>query len=608
MGLPASTSTPTLTTADGRLHRDGVPWQLLAGSIHYFRVHPAQWRDRLRRLVDIGMNTVDTYVAWNFHQPHEHSPADFTGWRDVEGFLRAAQEEGLSAVVRPGPYICAEWRNGGLPTWLTGRGIPLRCTDPRYLDPVRRWFDDLIPRLAALQAVAGGPVVAVQVENEFGSHGDDPDLIAAMRDMLTERGIRELLYTADGPTESMTDAGATPGTLMALNFGSRADQARALHAALRPGEPFVCGEFWNGWFDHWDGPHNVRSAESAASTLRDIVADGGGVSVYMAHGGTNFGTWAGANDVDGALRATVTSYDSDAAIAEDGTLTPKFFALREVLGRTEPVRSTPPVFVTPQTVPLRLGGSLLAAPTGDAVRVTVPCATDALGLDSDLVRFDADVRLPHERVTLSLSDARDRAHVYVDGRFLGTVDGAGSFDVDGDGPAHVTVFCEVVGRINYGPRLGEHKGLLGPVLVGRRMVQWWACAPVTLGGAEVDAAAANDSTDDPTTGERAHGGPGAEPAAAHAAPAFATGSFGLTARADAHLALPGWGRGFVWVNGFLLGRYRACGPQHTLYVPAPLLRGGENTLTLLEFEHPGTAARLEDTADLGLPEEFIEEF
>ncbi|WP_029146408.1 glycoside hydrolase family 35 protein [Microbacterium luticocti] len=608
-------ATPTLTWADGRLLRDGEPWQLLAGSIHYFRVHPQLWRDRLRRLAEMGMNAVDTYVAWNVHQPHEDRAPDFTGGRDLERFLTTAAEEGLHAVVRPGPYICAEWRNGGLPVWLTGRGTPLRCAEPGYLEPVARWFDELVPRIAALQANAGGPVLAVQVENEFGSYGDDPDYLPAMRRLLADRGITELMYTADGPTRTMTDAGTLPGTLMSLNLGSRVEQARALQHELRPDEPFLCGEFWNGWFDHWGGPHHVRSASSAADTLAEIIADGGSVSVYMAHGGTNFGTGAGANDVDGRLRATTTGYDSDAPIAEDGTLRPKFFALREVLGATAAVRSAPPRFVEPVTAVLRPGRPLTAW-TAPGTPVTVPCATDAIGIDSDLVRFDADVLLPPGPIELMLQDVRDRAHIWLDDVFVGSVAGSGTLPVTGHGAhARLTVFAEVLGRINYGPRLGEHKGLVGPVLVdGRRMVQRWRCAPVPLDGLDLDALAGTPGAKpgtgpgtDPGTGPGSD--PGSEPGIGPGTgPLFAAAHVPLAEPADAHLSLPGSGRGLVWVNGFLLGRYWDIGPQRTLYAPAPLWRAGSNTVTVLEFRTPGARVHLGDVADVGPEEEFIEEF
>ncbi|WP_226965795.1 glycoside hydrolase family 35 protein [Tessaracoccus defluvii] len=312
------------------------PHQVLAGSLHYFRVHPDQWRDRLQRLIDLGLNTVDTYVAWNFHQATKDAAADFTGWRDLRRFLEIAAEVGLDAIVRPGPYICAEWANGGLPVWITRGGAPLRTIRGDFLARVADWFDVLLPQFVDLQAGRGGNVVAVQVENEFGSYGNDGDYVAAMAELLRERGITELLFTADGPTDPMLTEGTTPGVLAAVTLGSKPAEARALVRTHRPDEPFFVAEFWNGWFDHWGTNHHVRTPENAAANLAEIISDGGSVSIYMAHGGTNFGLWAGANRVDGRIRSTITSYDSDAPIAEDGTLTAKFHAMREVLGATAP--------------------------------------------------------------------------------------------------------------------------------------------------------------------------------------------------------------------------------------------------------------------------------
>ncbi|WP_460062779.1 glycoside hydrolase family 35 protein [Streptomyces sp. YKOK-I1] len=600
---PAHTTTTTdtasaaLTWDGGRLYRYGVPHRVLSGSLHYFRVHPGLWRDRIRRLADLGLNTVDTYVPWNFHQPREDEEPRFDGWRDVEGFLRTVAEEGLDAVVRPGPYICAEWSNGGLPSWLTAREPALRSADPAFLAPVGRWFDRLIPRLAALQACAGGPVVAVQVENEFGSYGDDHAYLRRLRRGLTERGVRELLFTADGPTDLMLDGGTLPGTLTAVTLGSRPEAARRLLAARRPDEPFVVAEFWNGWFDHWDGRHHVREVESAVGTLRGILADGGSVSLYMAHGGTNFGLWAGANEEGGRLRPVVTSYDSDAPIAEDGTLTAKFFALREALGARGPLRSE----VRPPRLPaarlplvhradLLAGLRAVAGPVGTGPR---PASFERLGLDAGMVRYTAHPRIPAGEHRLVLQDVRDRALVLVDGTLLGVADpGSPELPLRGTGAVvRLDVLVENLGRVNYGPGIGGHKGLLGPVLVDRRLVQGWDSVPVALQewtSAELaDAVAA---------------GP------AHTRAGFATAVFSVGAPADTFLALPGSSRGLVWVNGFLLGRYRETGPQLTLYCPAPLLRTGDNTVTVLELERLGTALELREQAELGPPEEYVEEF
>lgn len=605
--MPTSTLTSTLastaiTWRDGRLLRHGLPHQIFSGSLHYFRVHPDLWRDRLQRLVDLGLNCVDTYIPWNFHQPREGAAADFTGWRDLGRFIETAAELGLDVILRPGPYICAEWSNGGLPAWLTRRDVTLRSSDPNFLGPVEAWFDELIPRIAPYQAAHGGPVIAVQVENEYGSYGDDQAYLEWVAAQLTRHGITELLYTADGPTEVMLDGGSIPGIFTAATLGSKPQAARDLLAGRRENEPFLVAEFWNGWFDHWGRLHHVRGAASAAHTLEGIVADGGSVSLYMAHGGTNFGLWAGANHVDGELRPTITSYDSDAPIAEDGTLTEKFFALREILapGAGAPV-SAEPVLLPAQRLAVEAGvdlrtaiDRLASAPTPEH---PAPPSFEDLHLDGGLVRYRARVLLPASEVSLGFERVADRALVSLDGEPVGTVTGSGTLDVTGSGrDVELTVLVENLGRVNYGPALGEHKGLLGSVLVEqRRIVHGWTAEAVALdevGTPELDALRVPASA----------GTASADTAGA----AFAT--LEVDAPADTFLALPGFTKGFVWVNGFLLGRYWNVGPQQTLYVPAPLLRSGRNELVVLELEQRGTHLELRESAELGETEEYIEEF
>lgn len=590
---------PALSWRSNRFFRNGEPAQVLSGSLHYFRVHPAQWRDRLQRLADMGLNTVDTYVAWNFHQPTPEAEPDFTGWRDLETFLRMAQEVGLDAIVRPGPYICAEWTNGALPSWLTAATRSLRTDDPAYLGPVLAWFDRLLPRIVPLQAAHGGPIVAVQVENEFGSFGDDSGHLVTLARALRERGIVELLFTADGPTPLMLDSGAVDGVLTAITMGSRAGAARELARSRRPDEPFFAAEYWNGWFDHWGRPHHVRDAGSAAESLREIIADHGSVSIYMAHGGTNFGLWAGANRVDGELRGTVTSYDSDAPVAEDGTLTPKFHAMRQVLGATGPVLSAPPRFVTPRSIVATPAQDLSAA-LGALASAPVPARStasfEALGQDGGLMRYTAQVRLPPQDVELVFTRVADRAYVRVDGELRDVVAERGTVAVTGHGEVvRLEVLVEGLGRVNYGPSLGEEKGLIGPVLVDRRMIQRWTAEPVPLVDADVDALAVLSR-------------PGIDSGARPSDPGSAVAAFHLDEALDAHLALPGFGHGFVWVNGFLLGRYWAIGPQETLYVPAPLLRTGRNEIVLLELERRGDHVELRDRPALGPEEQYVETF
>jgi beta-galactosidase len=572
---------------------------VLAGSLHYFRVHPGQWADRLERVAAMGLNTVDTYVPWNFHEPRP-GQYRFTGGHDVERFVRTAQETGLDVIVRPGPYICAEWDNGGLPVWLTGRpGMRLRSSHPPYLAEVGRWFDELIPRLAALQAGRGGPVVAVQIENEYGSYGDDRGYVRWVRDALVERGVTELLYTADGPTELMQDGGGLPGHLAAATFGSHAREAAALLRARRRDEPFVCAEFWNGWFDHWGEKHHVRTVESAARTLDDILDADGSVSLYMAHGGTNFGLWAGANHDGGTIQPTVTSYDSDAPIAEHGATTPKFHAFRERLLAVSgaPARPLPPepTLLAARTVPVRAEASLLGAlrVVSEPVASPHPLSFEELEQASGLVLYRAEPLLPRGSHALTVSGLHDRAQVFLDGAPLGVLDGENaSLEVLGQGErVLLELLVENQGRVNYGPRLGGHKGILGGVSVGRRLVHGWTMhrLPLDTWTREDLARAVSAAGPDGCAG-------------------FATARFTVPEPADAFLAFPGFAKGFAWVNGTLLGRYWEVGPQRTLYVPAPLLVPGENSVTLLELERLGDRLELCEGPELGPAEEYVETF
>jgi beta-galactosidase len=596
----AQPSAPALLSyPQGELLRGGRPHRVLAGSLHYFRVHPAQWADRLGRLAAMGLNTVDTYVAWNVHEPHR-GQVRFDGGRDLGRFFDLAQDAGLDVIVRPGPYICAEWDNGGLPAWLTGMpGMRPRSSYRPYLDEVARWLDILMPRITAAQAAYGGPVVAVQVENEYGSYGDDRGYLEWLRDALTGRGVGELLYTADGPTELMQDGGSLPGTLATATFGSEPAAAAALLRARRAGEPFLCAEFWNGWFDHWGEPHHVRSVDSAAAALAGILDAGGSVSIYMAHGGTNVGLGSGANHDGVRLQPTVTSYDSDAPVAENGALRPKFHRFRELLlaatgADPRPLPPDPPM-LTPRTLLPVPGAGLLEGLTAlaPATDWPHPPSFEELGQASGLVLYRAHPLVPAGTHELTVHGLHDRAQVFADGVPLGVLDReSGALPLTGTGRRiALDLLVENQGRINYGPLLGQGKGILGGVRIGPRLVHGWSVHGLPLDEwpqAEVERA------------------PGVAPPAGGCG--FATARLDVGTPADTFLALPGFGKGFVWVNGTLLGRHWEVGPQTTLYVPAPLLAAGRNTVTVLELERFGDRIELRDRPELGPPQEYVETF
>ncbi|MEV0644660.1 beta-galactosidase family protein [Phytomonospora sp. NPDC050363] len=544
---------------------------IVSGALHYFRVLPQQWPHRLRMLRAMGANAVETYVPWNLHE-RRRGEFDFGGLADIEGFLRAAADEGLAAIVRPGPYICAEWENGGLPVWLRAenRDQPLRCMDDVYLAAVDAFFDELIPRVAAHQSTRGGNVIAVQVENEYGSFGSDLTYLRYVSESLAKRGIDVPLFTSDGPEDAMLTGGTVPGIPATVNFGSRPAEAFAKLAEVRPGDRAWCMEFWNGWFDHWTEPHHTRDPQDAADVLAEMLESGASVNIYMAHGGTNFGTWAGANH-DGRYQPTVTSYDYDAPIDERGAATVKYGLFREVIGRFLPLDVEPPApapvlpprrIALTETLPLRTAMAGLPFHTS-----AVPPTFEQLGVDHAVVMYRHTLRGPRETQKLTVDDLRDRAQVYLDGKELAVLerDGVNELDLASAAPeATLELLVESMGRVNYGPLVGECKGILGGV---RHRLQ-------TLHGWESRVFGLDDISGLPWgTGDAAAG------------PAFHRGTFTAEDVADGFLALPGWVKGYVWVNGFALGRYWQVGPQRTLYVPWPLVETGVNEIVVLEL-HP----------------------
>ncbi|HEX8601574.1 MAG TPA: beta-galactosidase family protein [Pseudoduganella sp.] len=577
---------PSFTISGDRFMLNGAPLRVLSGALHYFRVVPGQWRDRLLKLRVMGLNTVETYVAWNLHEPR---PGEFRfdAGLDLAAFVRLAQELGLYVIVRPGPYICAEWEFGGLPAWLLAdQAMEVRCCHAPYLEAVRRFYTALLPRLLPLQVQYGGPILAMQVENEYGSYGSDRQYLEWLRALMVELGVEAPLFTSDGATDHMLTHGTLPDVFMTANFGSRAQGEFAKLREFQPGGPLMCMEFWNGWFDHWGEPHHTRDAADAAQALDEVLAAGASVNVYMFHGGTNFGFMNGANTdlVTRAYQPTVNSYDYDAPLSEAGEPTAKFHAFRKVIEQyvdLPPLALPPPSPKLPPTA-ARFTGSLalanalpvLATPHHDIA----PRTMESLGQDYGFLLYRTTVVHPAGKVTLSVERVHDRAQVFVDGVEAGVLarDGGGTLDIDvPGGPFTLDLLVENMGRVNYGPDLQDRKGLLGWVRLGINKLYHWTMLPLPLG----DLSALRFAT-----GSRPQ--PAATPLAG---PAFHRAVFDVAAPGDSFLSLPGWNKGVAWVNGFNLGRYWKQGPQAALYVPAPLLQAGENELIV--FELHGAAGR-----------------
>ncbi|MGW7417803.1 glycoside hydrolase family 35 protein [Streptomyces sp. NPDC054863] len=561
---------------------DGRPVRLLSGALHYFRVHEEQWGHRLSMLRAMGLNCVETYVPWNLHEP---APGRFHDVEALGRFLDAAQEAGLWAIVRPGPYICAEWENGGLPHWLTGPlGTRVRTRDGAYLGQVERWFRRLLPQVVQRQITRGGPVLMVQVENEYGSYGSDQVYLSRLAGFLREVGVSVPLFTSDGPEDHMLTGGSVPGVLATANFGSGARAAFDVLRAHQPSGPLMCMEFWCGWFDHWGAEKVVRDAGDAAAALREILECGGSVNLYMAHGGTNFAGWAGANRAGelhgGELQPTVTSYDYGAPVDEFGRPTEKFWRFREVLEEYAqgPLPEVPePVALLASSVRVDFTGwaplgEVVDALGGEETERGIPATFEELGVGRGLVRYRVDVPGPRQPYPLGVRGLRDRAVVYVDGERAGVLTAEDAYLAEPvAGPAAVELWVESLGRVNYGPRVGESKGLTGGVLHERQYLHGVRSRGLSLEAFD-DAAAVRK-----VPVRAAVGGAAGLYVGEFAVPASGVG--------DAGFELPGWTRGFVWVNGFCLGRYwPQAGPQGSLYVPGAVLREGANEVWVLEVE------------------------
>ncbi|MFI8459508.1 glycoside hydrolase family 35 protein [Kitasatospora sp. NPDC085464] len=577
---------PQLEIAEDGFRLDDRPFRIISGGLHYFRVHPEQWADRLHKARLLGLNTVETYVAWNLHAPR---PGEFRldAGLDLPRFLDLAAAEGLHVLLRPGPYICAEWEGGGLPSWLLAEdGIELRSRDPRFLRAVDDYLSALMAAVKPYLSTSGGPIIAVQLENEYGAYGEDSGYLTDLAELLHAHGVDVPLFTCDQPTDLAR--GGLDGVLRTVNFGSRAEAGLAELRRIQPTGPLMCSEFWIGWFDRWGATHVTRDPADAATELDKLLATGASVNIYMFHGGTNFGFTNGAND-KGTYRPTVTSYDYDSLLDEAGDPTPKYEAFREVIARyasvpAEPVPA-PGRKLAPRTIDLTERAGLLdqAYALGRAVLSDHPLTMEQLGQSFGFVLYETT--LPLAGPTVLRTDAvRDRAQVFVDGQPVGVLERenhehALAFAVPRRG-AHLAVLVENQGRVNYGTGIHDRKGLLGRVTVNDEEPTDWDSRPLPL---DTFDALTFTATAQPLVG-----------------PVFHRGTFELGRPADGYLALGGWTKGQVWINGFPLGRYWSRGPQTTLYVPAPVLRPGPNEITVLELH--ATAARtveLCDRPDLG---------
>lgn len=551
---------------------NGEPFQIISGAVHYFRVLPEYWQDRLEKLKALGCNTVETYIPWNMIEPRK-GEISFEGRNDIGRFIKTAQTLGLWVIVRPTPYICSEWDFGGLPAWLLAEdGMRFRtCYEP-FLNHVREYYKELFQVLTPLQITQGGPILLFQVENEYGSYGDDKEYLNALAEMMVENGAEVPLITSDGPWGDMLSCGKTKGVLQTANFGSHAEDGFWQLECAIGNRPKMCTEFWAGWFDHWGEGHHKEDPKAQAQVLEDILTRGH-VNIYPAHGGTSFGFMAGAN-YDAKLHPDVTSYDFDAAISEDGQLTEKFREFKKVIQK---FRDVPDVTFSTK-IERKAYGTLKVKEKAGLFEVLDDISTptestwtlpmEKLGQDYGYTLYRSELTYEKNVERIRLMQANDRAKIYVDEEPVATLYDKELLEEHFlETPAvgkKVDILMENMGRVNYGPLLPyQRKGIDGGVVInGHYHYQW---KHYTLPLHNVDQIPFEKGY---TEGK----------------PAFYKFVLETETLADTFLDFEGFGKGVVFVNGFPLGRYWENGPQKRLYLPAPLLKQGENEIVLFETE------------------------
>ncbi|MTH54602.1 beta-galactosidase [Bacillus mangrovi] len=556
-----------LTEKNGSFQLNGEPFQILSGSIHYFRVVPEYWEDRLSKLKMLGLNTVETYIPWNVHEPVK-GEFQFEGMADLEQFIKTADGLGLHVILRPAPYICAEWEFGGLPAWLLRQDLELRSSDPVFLKHLTDYFNVLLPKLVPYLTTNGGPVIAVQIENEYGAYGNDRSYLQHVHELYKKARIDVLLFTSDGP--DFIRHGSIDEAVTTLNFGSKAEEAFEELEAFKPGSPLMCAEYWIGWFDHWGGKHHTRSAEDAADVYRTMLKRGASVNFYMFHGGTNFGFMNGANHYE-EYTPTITSYDYDALLTEWGDPSEKYFAVKNVLKEFTQVPEQDPEPVLKKSygkIQLQENMSLFDyIQNQKPIKALAPRSMEEYDHHYGLILYRTTVEKQGD-LELDVTPIRDRAFIYVNGKLEKTVyrnDLEKTITLPFSEPSNqLEILVENMGRVNYGKHLKDRKGVLKNLWLGAQYWFDWEIVPVELD--RINWTAGPDTR----------------------YPRFFRGELQVESTADTFIDMAGWTKGYVWINGFNLGRYwPAEGPQTKLYIPGPLLKEGANEVTVLELEGTG---------------------
>lgn len=557
-----------------------APFVIKAAEIHYPRIPEAYWEHRIQMCKSLGMNTICLYVFWNLHE-QQPNQFDFSGNKNIAKFCRLAQKHGMYIIIRPGPYVCAEWEMGGLPWWLLRKkDIKLRTLDAYYMERVGKFMNQVGKQLADLQISRGGNIIMVQVENEFGAYGTDKPYVSAIRDLVKAAGFTDVsLFQCDWSSTFMRNG--LDDLLWTLNFGTGANidnQFKTLKEA-RPDTPLMCSEFWSGWFDHWGRKHETRSAKAMVQGIKEMLDRHISFSLYMAHGGTTFGHWGGANNP--AYSAMCSSYDYDAPISEAGWATDKFYQLRNLLsnyletGKTLPdVPDSLPVISIPEIRFTKAAPLFSNLPKPKQITDILPMEQLDQGWGSILYRTTLPVAV--DRGLLKITEAHDWTQVFANGKLVGCMDrrhGENTVTLSRlEAGTQLDILVEAMGRVNFGKSIHDYKGITEKVEIIQEDSQMelknWSVynLPVDYSFVRKMKYARSDKL---------------------ATPAYYKAVFHLDRVGDTFLDMSTWGKGMVWVNGHAIGRFWEIGPQQTLYMPGCWLKKGKNEIVVLDLKGPG---------------------
>ncbi len=573
---------------NGKFLLDGKPFQIISGEMHYERIPRAYWKARMKMAKAMGLNTIATYVFWNIHEP-EPGKYDFSGNADLVQFLRDAQQEGLKVLLRAGPYSCAEWEFGGFPAWLMKNPqmrTALRSNDPAFMRPAEQWIMRLGREVAPLQIGYGGPIIGVQIENEYGDFGGDAAYMEHLHRIFLKAGFTEsLLYTAN-PSRGL-ERGSIPGVYSAVNFApGHAEQALDALQKLRPGQPLMASEYWTGWFDHWGEPHQTKPLALQVKDFRYILQRGAGVNLYMFHGGTSFGMMSGSSWTKHQFLPDVTSYDYGAPLDEAGHPTPAYYAYRKTIAAYLG-HALPPVPAAPRVMRIAAFTLTEAAPLWrrlpSPIMTKEPEPMEWLGQAYGFIQYRKT--LPHPvHGELVLHGMNDYALVYVNGQLQGTLNrtcAQQQMMLDSDASENrLDLLVENSGRVNSTRMMREaNKGLMGPVTLSGEPLQGWKTYLLPMRPDSI--------ADTPGMPKEARFDETGKDTQALAGPAFYGGTFEMNVKTktipDTFLDIRDLGKGAVWIDGHPIGRYWNVGPQDTLYVPGPWLHEGVNQIVVLDL-------------------------